>query len=125
MDVRGNPDLNKRIYEIVKQYAYRKAEARSGIRWEDFKDRKNEKGQVEIPQPYREALEKVCTGAFLAARSRKSREDFSDFFTGTICSVPQFIPADQFALVSEALTTGGWEDVRNLTMLALSGLSRV
>jgi|YelNatPaOPRAMG01_1025707.scaffolds.fasta_scaffold85860_2 CRISPR-associated protein Cmx8 len=125
MDVRGNPDLNKRIYEIVQQYVFRKTETRCGIEWKDFKDRKNDKGQVDVPQSYREAREKICSGAFLAARSRKSREDFSAFFTGTLCSVPQFIPEEQYALVSEALTTGAWEDVRNLTMLALSGLSRV
>ena len=125
MDVRGNPDLNKRVYDIVQQYVLRKTESRCGIKWEDFRDKKDAKGQIEVPQSYREAREKVCTGAFLAARGRKSREDFSDFFTGTLCSVPQFIPAEQYALVSSALTTGGWEDVRNLTMLALSGLSRV
>ncbi len=125
MDLRGDPKLNKRIYDIVQQYVFKKTEARCNMKWEEFKDRKDDKGHILVPQPYREAREKICSGAFLAARSRKSREDFAAYFTGTLCSVPQFIPQEEFVLVSQALTTGEWEDVRNLTMLALSGFSRV
>ncbi len=124
MNDRSAPDLSQRIYSIVREYANRKTEARCGLTWDSFKDSKNAKGQVNVPSDYREAREKVCSSAFLAARSRKSREDFAAFFTGTICAVPQFLREKDFEAVSAALTGEHWEDVRTLTMLALSGLSR-
>jgi len=116
--------LQKRVYDMVSAYVYRKTEARCGIAWDAVKEHLKGDGNHQIQQ-YREAREKVCSGAFLAVRSRKSREEFTTFFTGTICSVPQFLPQGEYDAVAEALLGDKWEDVKSLAMLALSGLSRI
>lgn len=119
---KGN--LQKRVYDMVAAYVYRKTESRCGITWDTVKGDLKEKGGHQVQQ-YREAREKVCSGAFLSVRSRKSREEFTTFFTGTICSVPQFLPHGEYNAVADALLSDQWEDVKSLVMLALSGLSRV
>jgi len=125
MDKVERDQLALRVYRLVREYAQHKTERRCDIKWESFKDKKNDKGYVDVPQKYREAREKVCADAFLSVRSRKAREDFAAYFTGTLCSIPQFLKEDDYRLLSEALVTEQWEDVRNLTMLALSAMSRV
>ena len=87
-------DLSKRVHSVIAQYVYRKTEARCGITWEAFKDRKVEdpttrRVRIDVPQAYREAREKVCQDAFVAMRACRAREDFVAYFTGTICAVPQ------------------------------------
>lgn len=116
--------LQKRVYDMVAAYIYRKTETRCGITWETIKNDLKGEGNQQV-QKYREAREKVCSGAFLAIRSRKSREEFTTFFTGTICSVPQFLPQGEYDALSDALLGESWEDVKSLSMLALSGLSRI
>lgn len=117
-------ELEKRIHQMVAAYVYRKTEARSNIKWEDIKDHLKGEGDGRVAQ-YREAREKVCSNAFLAIRSRKSREDFTTYFTGTICSVPQYLPESEYQKVSKALLGDEWEDVKSLSLMALSGLSRI
>jgi len=109
MSKEGVPNLQKRVYDMVAAYVYRKSEDRSAIPWESIKDQLKTQGNHQVQQ-YREAREKVCKGAFLAVRSRKSREEFTTFFTGTICSVPQFLPQDEYDAVAGALlkTRGRW-----------------
>lgn len=76
-----------------------------------------------IPPEYIEARQKICMDAFLAMRSRRDQE-FIEYFTGTICSVPQFLPSDDYVFVSQALLEeDGWERVKTLSMLALSAHS--
>ena len=123
-------DLAKRVHDLVSAYVYRKTEARSGIKWEEFKDKKvtdpkTGAQRVAVPPRYSEAREKVCSGAFLRLRACKSREDFVDYFSGTICSVPQYLPDQEYRKLTAALLCGEqWVDVKALAMLALSGLSR-
>jgi CRISPR-associated protein Cmx8 len=124
MSKERSPNLQKRVYDMVAAYVYRKTEARCGITWETIKDHLKVESHHQVQQ-YREAREKICSGAFLAVRSRKSREEFTNFFTGTICSVPQFLPQDEYDAVAEALLGDKWEDVKSLSMLALAGLSRI
>lgn len=116
--------LQKRVYDMVAAYVYRKAEARCGIAWDAVRDHLKVEGHHQVQQ-YREAREKVCSGAFLAIRSRKSREEFTSFFTGTVCSVSQFLPQREYEAVAGALLGDKWEDVKSLSMLALAGLSRI
>lgn len=116
--------LQKRVYEMVAAYVYRKTEARCGISWDAVKTQLKAEGNHQVQQ-YREAREKVCSGGFLAIRGRKSREDFTSFFTGTICSVPQFLPQGEYDAIAGALLGDKWEDVKSLSMLALAGLSRI
>jgi CRISPR-associated protein Cmx8 len=113
--------LTPSIYEMVRAYVVRRTEGRSQIRWEEFKDTKDEKRK----DLYRQARQKVCTDAFLAMRSRRSREEFRDYFVGTICAVPQYLPSEQYREIATALATDQWEEVRSLAMLALSAQSRV
>ena len=125
-------DLSRRVHSIIREYAQRRTERRSGRKWEEFKDRRitdpsTNRTRIDVPEDYREAREKVCQDAFLSMRACKSREDFVAYFTGTICAEPQFLPvADYQQLASALLNEGdGWERVKALSMLALSALSRV
>lgn len=124
----GSPEqkpqsLEKRIYDMIGSYVRYKTEARSGIKWADFKDKKTADGKLAIPSAYVEARQKVCADVFLAMRSRRE-QDFIEYFTGTICSAPQFLPAEDYVLVSQALLDdGGWEKVKALSMLALAAHS--
>ncbi len=124
-------ELSKRVHDLVSAYVYRRTEARCGIKWKNFKDRKKKNPdtgrlELDVPQSYRDAREKVCSGAFLHLRSCKSREDFVEYFAGTICSVPQYLPEEEYQKLVTALLEGEtWMDVKALAMLALSGLSRV
>lgn len=123
--------MEARVYRMVKSYVYRKTETKSGTKWDDFKDKKTKdsktgKDKLDVPQEYRESREKVCKGAFLRLRACRAREDFVSYFTGTICSVPQYLPEDEYELVARTILEGErWEEVKALAMLALSGLSRI
>lgn len=127
----GGQDLMERTYSLIQAYVFRKTEARSGIKWDDFKDKRvvdpvTSRARIDVPQKYRDTREKVCTDAFLRLRACRAREDFVSYFTGTICSVPQYLPETEYRAVAEAiLDEDQWEDVKSLTMLALSGLSRI
>lgn len=126
------PGLPKRVHDMVAQYVNRKTEQRCGIKWEDFKDQRVKdpgtgRERVAVPPAYREARQKVCEDAFLAMRSRKTREDFAAYFVGTLCAVPQYLPeSDYFALASGLLTAGDqWQEVKALAMLTVSSLMSV
>lgn len=115
--------IEKRVYDMIGAYVRQKTEAKSKIKWNDFKDKKTSDGKIAIPPAYREEKQKICMDAFLAMRSRREQE-FIEYFTGTICSVPQFLPSDDYIFVSKALLKeGGWEEVKALSMLALSAHS--
>lgn len=123
-------DLSKRVHDIVRQYVLRRTEDRSGMTWEEARGRATidpQTGKKRLPLEYREAREKVCQSAFLAMRSCRAREDFVEFFTGRICSVPQFLPLNDYQLLARALfnSHGEWEQVKALSMLTLSALSQV
>jgi CRISPR-associated protein Cmx8 len=113
--------LARRIYSLIRAYVNQRTEEKSRIKYDDFRNSKDAKGHVQYPQPYREAREKVCSDAFLAMRGRRER-DFIEYFAGTICSVPQWLPEDDFIAVSQVLATD-WERVKTLSMLALSAQS--
>ena len=115
--------LEKRVYDMIGSYVRQKTETKSKIKWSDFKDKRTPEGKMAIPPEYIEARQKVCMDAFLAMRSRREQE-FIEYFTGTICSVPQFLPSDDYIFVSQALLEeNGWEQVKTLSMLALSAHS--
>jgi CRISPR-associated protein Cmx8 len=119
----------QQIHGLVRSYVFRRTESKSGIKWDDFKDRKivdsgTGRARIDVPPKYREAREKVCTEAFLRLRACRSREDFVGYFTGTICSVPQYLPPAEYDALSRiVLDENRWEDAKALAMLALSALS--
>lgn len=110
-----------RVYKLIQSYVFKKTEERSGIKYDDFKDNKDEKGRTIYPPKFIEDREKVCSGSFLAMRCRREN-DFVEYFISTICSVPQWLPEEEYLSVSQALLTD-WEKVKTLSMLALSANS--
>jgi len=110
------------FHQMVQQYVNRRTEEKSGLKYDVFKNTKDDKGHVIYPQKYLEDREKVCSDAFLAIRGRHDTE-FIEYFTGTICSVPQFLPEEDFLIVSEALIKQP-AIVKTLSMLALSASSK-
>jgi CRISPR-associated protein Cmx8 len=114
------------VNRLVQTYVLRKTEDKSGLRWEDFKDKKIKdektgKDRIAVPDAYREAKEKIASGIFLELRSRHDQA-FVDHFTATFCSVKQFLPEEDFRVVAEALL-GKPDTVKTLTLLALSANS--
>ena len=114
-------ELAARVHDMVRAYVLRRTEGRSQITWEEFKRTGDERRK----EAYRQARQKVCTDAFLAMRSRRSREEFRDYFVGSICSVPQYLPEEEYREIAVGLATDRWEELRSLAMLALSAHSRV
>jgi CRISPR-associated protein Cmx8 len=111
--------LARRIYNLVRHYVRVKAEGKSQMKLANFP--KDEKGRIIYPQNYREAVEKVCLDAFLAMRGRRE-QDFVEYFTGSLCSVPQFLPQEDYLLLSQTLIDD-WERVKSLAMLGISANS--
>ncbi len=122
-------DLARRVRDMVRAYVRHRTEERSGITWESFKDDRQPTAsggmRVNTPTKYSEAQERVCTDAFFQLRATRSREDFIAYFTGTICSVPQFLPEAEYQGIAVALLRRDdtWEDIKSLSMLAISALS--
>lgn len=123
--------LESIVYRLIQNFVRRKAEEKSGHRYEDFKDKrvideKSQKERLAIPPEYAAAKQRICSDVFLAFRSRRDN-DFVDFFTSTIGSVAQFLPAEDYQVLAQALmrTEGSQnrDDVKTLAMLALSASS--
>jgi CRISPR-associated protein Cmx8 len=113
--------LALRINRLIQEYVNRRTEEKSKIKFKDFSHSRDDKGRIRYPREYREAREKVCSDAFLALRSRRDQA-FIDYFTGTICSIPQFLPEAELLMVSRALKAD-WPRIKTLAMLALSAHS--
>jgi len=119
----ADDQLASRIYRMMREYVHFKASKKSRIEYASFKDSKDEKGAIKYPKEYREALEKVCSEAFLAMRGRKE-QDFVAYFIGTICSVAQYLPESEYLSLSKQLDED-WEKIKNLAMLSVSAHSYV
>src|SRR6266699_559327 len=101
-------DVAERILQLARIYVLTRTERKCGIAWNDFKHRRitdpaTNKSRIDVPMKYRDARESVATNAFLRIRACHCREDFIAYFTGTLCSVPQYLPQEEFAQVSKAL----------------------
>ncbi|MCX6841576.1 MAG: type I-MYXAN CRISPR-associated protein Cmx8 [candidate division WOR-3 bacterium] len=101
----------------LRAYVRIRAEDKSKVKSKNARD---EKGRI-TSKDFADAVERVCSDAFLAMRGRRDN-DLIEYFTGTICSVPQFLPEDDYMLVSKALTED-WSKVKTLAMLAVSACS--
>ena len=112
-------ELALRVHSMIRAYVNHKTKRRCGKSYADFKASGFKDGQ------YIEANNKVCMDAFLAIRGRKDHREFVSYFTGTICSVPQFLDNEQYQELSVALLDPEqWESLKSLSMLALSALSQ-
>ncbi len=119
---------------LVKKYVDGRAEAKTGKKVKDFPKRPIKDREVrDYPEDFREAQQRVCSDAFLAMRSRHD-QDFVEFFAGSICSVAQFLPPDDFQFLIQTLMTKpdpnpvgqkglSWEDVKAVAMIAVSACS--
>jgi hypothetical protein len=116
------------IQRLVNKYVEGRAEVKTGKKAKEFP--KDEKGHRAYTAEFREAQQRVCSDAFLQMRSRHD-EDFVEFFTGSICSVPQYLKADEFAFLTKLLMTKpdpnpiarqglNRDDVKALAMIAVS-----
>lgn len=111
--------LEALIYRIVGRYIAGKLESKYQLKWEKVKERPKEHDDRES---YDKNRLKIAKDAFFAVRSRTGAE-FVDYFTGTLCSVPQRMSQERYAVVARALlddTEKERDRVRTLTLLALS-----
>jgi CRISPR-associated protein Cmx8 len=109
--------LEHLIFQRIQAYVLGKTERKYKLSWEKAK------GNPTQEKDYSEKKEKVGREAFLAVRSRTGA-DFVAYFTSTICSVPQRTSEEKFLEIARALMDPkGIEQVRSLTLLALSAVS--
>jgi CRISPR-associated protein Cmx8 len=101
------------IYQLVGTYLSKKLKGKYGLEWSAVK------GIPAKEKEYAETKEKIARDAFLAIRSRSNNEDFIEYFVSTICSVSQHLNQQAYLKVAEELFKRT-EDIRTLTMLALS-----
>ena len=112
------------IYKLVGNYVRERACARAGVKTDD------ENWWNKTAEERRH----VCAKLFLELRSRHG-DEFVEYFADTLASVPQWLKEDSFLEVSSALMRHyapdespnrprTRDDVKTLTMLALSAHSR-
>jgi CRISPR-associated protein Cmx8 len=109
-------DIDRLIFDLVKNYVIRKLDNKYGLRWSEVKDKPDEK------KKYEDNKEKIAKDAFLAVRSRTEQSDFVNYFVSTLCSVPQYIKSDEYVVLTKALYEET-DRIRTLTLLALSANS--
>jgi CRISPR-associated protein Cmx8 len=115
----GEKNLDVLVYEMIRNYVARKAEAKSGTTWAKAKD------NPRLKKDWEDQKERAAGEAFLAVRSR-TESDFVDYFVGTLCSKGQYLRGGRFDTIAGALRDPARaRDVRTLTLLALSAESWV
>ncbi|HEU4733911.1 MAG TPA: type I-MYXAN CRISPR-associated protein Cmx8 [Kofleriaceae bacterium] len=108
--------LEQLIYQVVRTYVLGKLASKHGHKWDEVKGTAKEKD-------YNEKKEKVAREAFLAVRSRTGMA-FVSYFTGTICSVSQWLNEKSYLEIAQALhDEREVERARSLTLLALSAVA--
>jgi len=112
---RSEATLEGILLQVVGAYLGKKLKTKHKLVWTDVKDDPGKTAK------YEDEKEKLAKGVFYAVRSRTGR-DFVDYFASTLFSVPQHLDAEKFSVLSAALRERP-EDVRTLTMLALSARS--
>jgi CRISPR-associated protein Cmx8 len=111
--------LEEAIYSMIGQYLSKKLKSKYDLEWKPaWKDADSNAEQDD----YKKKREKIATETFLQIRSRTNSQDFTSFFSSTICSVSQILPEGAYKIVADSLLHRP-EDVRNLTLLALSARS--
>ena len=111
--------LARRIYRVIGAFVRHRTRDKTGK--DDSAFPKNDKGYPDYSRDYLETREKVAKDAFLSMRARRDA-DFTEYFTGSICAVPHFLPEEDYLAVSQALVEDP-EKIKNLAMLALSAHS--
>ncbi|MGI6783029.1 MAG: type I-MYXAN CRISPR-associated protein Cmx8 [Aminivibrio sp.] len=120
---------------VVRQYVISELKERASkyiLSGKTHLERKKEDGDMFFPAEYQKEVQKICSGAFLALRGRKG-PDIAEYFTGTLCSHPQFMlgspkneEGDEFLLLAKSLVDPEErEKIKLFAMLALSACSYV
>lgn len=105
------------IYRRVQAYVLGKTDRKYDLSW------KKAQGNPTLETDYHEKREKVAREAFLAVRSRTGA-DFVAYFTSTLCSVPHRVNEETYLEIARALMDPkSVEQVRSLTLLALSAIA--
>jgi CRISPR-associated protein Cmx8 len=129
--------IDRVVYRLVKNYVREKASGRMGVNTADrdaWRKATHDAATGYERPAYQEERRHVAQGLFLALRSRHDA-DFVEHFTATLGSVAQRLPEDEYALLTSALMRTFSEehgehrprtrdDVKTLTLLALSAQSR-
>jgi CRISPR-associated protein Cmx8 len=126
--------LGRIVQRLVNKYVEGRAEAKTGKKVKAFpKETVNGRERRIYPNEFREAQQRVCSDIFLSMRSRHD-QDFVESFVGSICSVAQYLPSEDYQFLTSVLmrqsqkdATGPvlpcWEDVKALAMIAVSACS--
>jgi CRISPR-associated protein Cmx8 len=114
-------DIEILIFKLVKTYVRRKVESKYQLKWKEEWANKEGREKHKGYDEYSEKKSKISKSAFLEVRSRTEQGDFIRYFTGTLCSVPQYMGSDSYVKLAQALyDEEEYEKVRTLTLLALS-----
>jgi CRISPR-associated protein Cmx8 len=113
--------LSSVVRRVVQDYVWGRIKIRTGLSFAEVRD----KPSSEEAKRFNEELERITRNAFLAIRSRTGA-DFVDYFVGTLCSVHQRVGRHGYETLSSALLDANRiDEVRTLTMLALSTMTGV
>lgn len=110
------------VFDFIREYVEIKTEVRSGI----AKGKASQPGTYwNPPKDYREACEKICSGAFYRLRACKNQQDFMAYFSSALCSVPHNLSRQNYQLIAGYLLRDDdvWQEIKSLCMLALSKFS--
>ena len=90
------------LQRLVNKYVEGRAEAKTGKKVKDFPKARPSTARSGVDLSRRSSARpssRVCSDAFLAMRSRHD-QDFVEFFAGSICSVAQFLPRDDYQFLT-------------------------
>jgi len=114
--------LSAIINSLIRNYVRQRAEEKSGLDLEKFKI----DGKIDwenLPSEFADARRRLAEGAFLEFRSRRDQA-FVNHFVATFCSVKQYLTEDDYEAVAAALLDPERrDDLKTLTLLALSASS--
>lgn len=118
------PAIEPLIFRLVSTYVTRKLKAKYDLEWKvEWKGLKNDElNQRPDYKKYAETKAKVAKSAFLDIRSRTEQVDFINYFVSSLCSVPQYMKAEAYVELTQALYQET-DKIRTLTLLALSANS--
>ena len=140
IDAMNQEERTKRLSEIIQRLVYKYIEGRAasklGIKLDklptEIVDGKKRRVYPDL-RKFREYQVGVCSDAFLSMRSRHD-QDFVEFFAGSICSVAQYLPPEDFRFLTKILMTAPdpspiarqgltRDDIKAIAMVAVSACS--
>jgi CRISPR-associated protein Cmx8 len=116
------PPLTTLVSRLVRNYVTARAEQRSGVQLNKFREG-DRTDWDRVPRAFHDEKVKVAEGLFLEFRSRREQA-FVDHFAQTFFAVPQYMSSrDQEEVAQAMLFDRRIDDVKTLTLMALSAAS--